>query len=65
LIHNIFSLSYQSKKVKSINAPFLGVWFVLQGDAVICFCDGGGECMAIVYLTDEAYLVAGKTYLHR
>ena len=36
-----------------------------QVDAVIYFCGGGGECMAIVYLTDEAYLVAGKTYLHQ
>jgi len=58
LIHNIFSSYYQSKKVKSINAPILGVWFVLQVDAVIRFCGGGGGIMALIYSTDSEVMVA-------
>ena len=37
---------------------FLGVWFMLQGDAVICFCGGGGENMPLIYSTDSEMMVA-------
>jgi|GEM_PF-6455267 len=37
---------------------FLGVWFVSQVDAVICFCGGGGGIMALIYSTDSEIMVA-------